>query len=100
MIEVAQEYIKRGWRPIPIPDGSKSPTDDAWQKLEITAETVSKHFHSGPQNVGVQLGPKSNGLTDVDLDCREAVALAPHFLPETGAIFGRKSKPKSHYLYY
>jgi bifunctional DNA primase/polymerase-like protein len=100
MIKAAREYIKRGWAPVPIPDGSKSPILDDWQDLTITLENVSRFFNSGPQNIGVQLGPKSKGLADVDLDCSEAVALAPHFLPETGAIFGRKSKPKSHYLYY
>jgi hypothetical protein len=47
----------------------------------------------------VQLGPKSGGLCDVDLDCTEAVVLAPAFLPPTHAVFGRKSKPRSHYLY-
>jgi len=41
----------------------------------------------------------SAGLVDVDLDCEEAIELAPLYLPETGAIFGRKSAPKSHWLY-
>ena len=36
---------------------------------------------------------------DVDLDHELAVALAPKYLPETGAIFGRRGKPRSHYLY-
>src|SRR5690606_25217523 len=43
------------------------------------------------------LGPAS-GIVDVDLDCEEAVALAPHFLPPT-CTFGRASAPRSHYLY-
>jgi hypothetical protein len=50
-------------------------------------------------NIGVQLGPVSGGLTDIDLDCVEAVSLAPYFLPQTNTIFGRKSKPRSHWLY-
>ena len=41
----------------------------------------------------------SNGLCDVDLDCREARELALAFLPETQAKFGRKSSPCSHRLY-
>jgi hypothetical protein len=48
----------------------------------------------------VQLGPKSNGLRDIDLDCWEAIALAPYLLPKTEAIFGRASKRQSHWLYY
>lgn len=50
-------------------------------------------------NIAIQLGPKSHGLTDVDLDCIEAIALAEFLLPPTDAIFGRKSKPGSHRLY-
>jgi hypothetical protein len=38
-------------------------------------------------------------LVDIDLDCDEAIDLAPRFLPDTGAIFGRKSKLRSHLLY-
>lgn len=49
-------------------------------------------------NVGVRLGAPSGGLVDIDLDCPEAVALAPAFLPPT-ATFGRTSKPRSHWLY-
>jgi AAA domain/Bifunctional DNA primase/polymerase, N-terminal len=45
------------------------------------------------------MGPQSGGLCDVDLDCVEAVQLAPHFLPATGAVFGRSSRPRSHHLY-
>jgi hypothetical protein len=43
--------------------------------------------------------PSWDGLTDVDLDCLEAVRLAPHFLPPTGSIYGRPGKRRSHYLY-
>src|SRR5690606_32784070 len=49
-------------------------------------------------NVGVRLGEPSGWLVDVDLDCAEAIALAPMFLPPT-ATFGRLSKPRSHWLY-
>jgi hypothetical protein len=41
----------------------------------------------------------SKGLTDVDLDCAEAVAISPYVLPPTEAIFGRASKRNSHRLY-
>ena len=60
---------------------------------------LPRYFNGKPQNVGVVLGPTSNGLTDIDLDCREAIELAPHVLPKTGAIFGRHSAPASHWLY-
>src|SRR5262249_37945278 len=50
-------------------------------------------------NVGVQLGPHSHGLTDIDLDCAEAIAVASLLLPNTDATFGRLSKPRSHRLF-
>ena len=42
--------------------------------------------------------PGSN-LVDVDLDCDEAVQLAPNYLPATPAIWGRPGNPMSHLLY-
>jgi hypothetical protein len=88
------EYKARGWKPIPIPAGKKGPQDLDW---ETRTYDPDRDFNG--QNIGVQLGPVSNGLTDIDLDCAEAVALAKDFLPPTDAVFGRKSKPLAHYLY-
>src|SRR5262249_6349431 len=56
-------------------------------------------FDGNAQNVAVQLGAVSGGLADVDLDCTEAIGFAPEFLPSTGAVFGRRSRPCSHQLY-
>ena len=56
-------------------------------------------FNGTQQNVGLQLGTASHGLTDVDLDCGSAMRLAPDLLPPTDAKFGRHSKPVSHWLY-
>lgn len=98
-IEIATRYIHKGWSPVPIPLGRKGPIEDGWQNLTITVENVAEHFNGAAMNVGVQMGPKSGGLTDVDLDCAEALRVAPHFLPPTSAVFGRASKPRSHYLY-
>jgi len=39
------------------------------------------------------------GLSDVDLDSREAVDAAPYFLPPTGATFGRAGRRCSRWLY-
>ena len=99
-ISIARNYISRGWNPVPIPHRAKGPRCNGWQRLHVTLDNVEKYFNSGPQNIGVQLGPKSSGLTDIDLDCTEAVALAADFLPPTSAVFGRASKPRSHFLYY
>ena len=45
------------------------------------------------------LGDASNGVVDIDLDSDLARRLAPYFLPRTGWCFGRRSAPKSHWLY-
>jgi hypothetical protein len=79
---------------------TKAPRIKDWQKLKLELADLSAHFNGKQQNIGVLLGQLSNGLADIDLDCNEAVALAPKFLPPTPAIFGRKSNPSSHRLYY
>jgi hypothetical protein len=97
-VDLARDYLRRGWQPVPIDRGQKRPRDNAWQSLAITDANVEDHF-GNDDNVGVQLGARSSGLTDVDIDCAEALDLADHILPATGAIFGRGSKPRSHRLY-
>jgi hypothetical protein len=97
-IELARDYRRRGWQPVPIDRGQKTPRDKAWQSLPITEANVKDYF-GNDDNVGVQLGARSGGLTDVDIDCAEALDLADEILPATEAIFGRRSKPKSHCLY-
>jgi hypothetical protein len=99
-LTIALDYIKRGWNPVPVPYRSKNPGADGWQNRIISVADARRHFNGHQQNIGVQLGPHSKGLTDVDLDCPEAVAIAPYVLPKTGAIFGRQSAPQSHRLYY
>lgn len=98
-IDIALDYIGRGWAPLPVPHKSKKPDFAEWQHLRITAGIAPRYFNGRPQNIGVILGAASGGLTDLDLDCREAVAVAPWFLPRTGAIFGRPSRRSSHWLY-
>ena len=39
-------------------------------------------------------------MADIDLDCPEASHVADRFLPKTGFVFGRKSRPRSHRLYW
>ena len=97
--DYAMEYIRRGWNPVPIPYKTKKPIDQGWQKRVIREEDVPMHFNGQPQNIGVIMGSSSGGLTDMDLDCREAVDLASWILPPTPAIFGRASNRASHWLY-
>jgi hypothetical protein len=92
--EIAAKYVARGWKVIPIRHGQKGPRGNDWQ-----SRTYDPLRDFDGKNIGVQLGPVSDGLTDVDLDCVEAIKLAPYLLPPTPAIFGRQSKQRSHWLY-
>jgi hypothetical protein len=89
---VIEEYRRLGWEQslVPVPEGSKAPRIKEWS----TRQFAPADFMPGC-NIGLRLGPTS----DVDLDCLEAIALAPIYLPATGAKFGRASKPDSHWLY-
>jgi hypothetical protein len=98
-LEVARSYLHRGWMPLPVPYRSKNPGFTNWQNFSIVEADLSRHFYGSQQNIGVLLGKTSGDLTDVDLDCAEALTLAPYFLPATDAIFGRQTRPRSHWLY-
>ena len=97
-LTIAFDIIDRNWKPVPVPRG-KNPVIPEWQNLDITRDNAHQYFNGADINVGAIMGPRSGGLTDVDLDCIEAVKLAPHFLPETHSIYGRLGKRKSHWLY-
>jgi hypothetical protein len=99
-LNVALNYINRGWNPVPIPRGTKAPQDAGWHTRIIDAMSAPLYFNGAEINIGVVLGPNSHGLTDIDLDCAEAIAIAPYLLPPTKAIFGRPSKRASHWLYF
>lgn len=87
-------YRALNWATIRVTPQGKAPLGAQWQ-----TRTDEPSAFAPNENVGVRLGEPSNNLVDVDLDCAEAVLLAPRFLPQT-ATFGRASKPQSHYLYH
>ncbi len=97
-LEIALDYIHRGWAVVPVPFKSKRPIGDAWQTLRITEADARQWFNGEAQNVGVRLGELSGGLADTDLDTAEANSAAGYFLQPT-LCFGRASKPRSHWLY-
>jgi hypothetical protein len=93
--EIAAAYHARGFKPVPLERGGKSNKRKVWQKQPYDP----RQFNGNAQNIGLQMGEVSRGLTDIDCDAAEAVRLAPFFLPSTPAVFGRNSKPCSHWLY-
>jgi len=96
IIEAALHWRARGWIPVRVGYRRKNPAaGEGWQKLRPTAPEIELW---GRSNGGVLLGKASGWLVDVDLDCAEAVALAPHYLPDTW-VFGRAGNPRSHWTY-
>jgi hypothetical protein len=97
-VGAAQEYVRRGWRIVPIQHGEKRPAMPGWPDFEASPEDLPRLFVHG-ENVAMIVGSKSGYVVDIDLDCTEAVALADLYLPATRAEFGRASKPRSHRLF-
>jgi hypothetical protein len=93
----AEDYIRRGLAPIPVPAGEKNPGRPGWPEERWSVEDVPKAWNNA-QGVGILWGSPSGGLVDVDLDWPEAVAVAPHLLPDT-KTFGREGSPHSHWIY-
>ena len=105
MLDAALDLIARKINPVPVAHPSeksrgKNPiAGEGWQALVITPETAPQHFANGKINLGGMMGALSNGLTDVDCDCPEAIKAAPYLLKPTGMLFGRPSSPSAHWLY-
>jgi hypothetical protein len=97
LLEIALDYINRGWSPVPVPYRKKGPVIEGWQALRITESDAPKFFNGKRQNIGVIL---CDGLIDIDLDSPEAVIVAPRFLPRPTPCFGRAGKRHSHFLFH
>lgn len=98
VLTAARDYTARGLCCVPIPAGAKGPRLKGWQNLRLNEADLPAAF-PGDSNIGVILGEPSGWLVDVDLDCDEALNLAPDFLPPTPAITGREGRPRSHWWY-
>jgi len=89
--EAAELYISKGLQVVPLQAKDKDCYFDGWKEKPFKP----KHFHP-EDNIGIK---SMGGIVDIDLDSDEVVVVADLFLPKTGAIYGRKSKPKSHRIY-
>jgi putative DNA primase/helicase len=92
-------YMNIGFAPIPIKFKSKQPAIEGWTEVRIGVNEIEKYFVE-PTNICILTGAPSNNLIDVDIDDPEAARFAPYFLPKTHCVFGRVSKPESHWLYH
>ena len=95
----ARRYLTQGWTPLAYAHGTKEAFEKNWSKKTRDKVDVDKDFGGTRSNIGIVLGAASDDLVDVDLDCDEAIALAPTFLPKTGKRFGRASTAEAHWLY-
>lgn len=91
--DIAQHYIDLGWAVVPLNAGEKR-ASVRWQNT-----TYKPSDFNDDSNIAVKLGDPSRGLVDLDCDHPFAVAAAKALLPATGLVFGRSSKPSSHYLF-
>jgi hypothetical protein len=97
--EIVSDYIDHGFAPIPIQYESKQPVNKGWTELRISKGDIGTYFNDQPINIGVLTGQASNGLVDIDIDDTDALRFGRWFLPETKCVFGRSSKPMSHWVY-
>jgi hypothetical protein len=75
------------------------PVFEGWSDFATgSIADLPRYFGEGT-NIGIRYGALSGHLTDIDLDCREALELAALYLPDTGAKYGRANRPASHWLY-
>lgn len=97
-VKETYEWCQRhGFFPVVLHPRSKASVSRNYVEPNYQAPPAGAFFPD--KNIGVVLGPARKGPIDVDIDCPEAAFFAPYFLPKTNAVFGRPSKPRSHYLY-
>jgi hypothetical protein len=96
--QAAEQYCDARFHPVPVPDRCKGPVINGWQNLRLGRDDISNYFDGRSMNIGILLGDDYS-ITDVDLDCQEAVRAARCYLPDTDMVFGRLTKRASHYIY-
>lgn len=89
---------KNGFKPVPLHVQSKAAISPAYARPNYQPPT-DDYWRNNNHGAGIVTGPQQSGPVDIDCDCNEAIYFAARFLPPTTAVFGRRSKPRSHYLY-
>jgi hypothetical protein len=98
--EWAGVFVRLGIAVVPLIPRTKIPEGGVgWQDKAILDESELPHGIPEGSNLGVLLGHPSGCLVDLDLDCPEAIRLAPNLAPVTGLTWGKPSTGIGHYLY-
>lgn len=99
-VEAAGVFLGMGIAVVPLIPRTKIPAGGAgWQDRAILDLAELPHGIPEGCNLGVLLGHPSGCLVDLDLDCPEAIRLAPGLAPATGMTWGKPSTGIGHYLY-
>src|SRR5215218_9158131 len=90
-------YANEGIKLVRLDGRTRKPIDYEWQNIDVPLEDIKQHV-SRRGGVGWQCGEASGWISAVDNDWREAIELAPRFLPDT--LRGAKGREEpSHYIY-
>jgi P4 family phage/plasmid primase-like protien len=102
-----QDYKAMGLDPLPIPhqngNPTKRPTDDNWQIRAANGGYTEADFKIACNMGNLLGGPKH--FSDLDCDSPEAIRVASDVMKDLERkigrtmVFGRASKPRSHYIH-
>jgi hypothetical protein len=96
ILAAAHAYADRGICTTPL-DG-KAAYLNGWRTETLPIRRFEEVYKKPTTNIGIIYGSWSN-LVDIDFDCDEAARIGRDTLPQTPAIFGRKSRPEAHRIY-
>src|SRR5919107_4574771 len=96
-IKLLGYYVNEGIKLVRLDGRTRKPIDREWPTTNIPLEDMERHV-GRRGGVGWQCGEASGWISAVDNDWREAIELAPRFLPDT--LRGAKGREgASHYIY-
>jgi putative DNA primase/helicase len=90
-------YVNEGIKLVRLDGRTRKPIDHDWPAIDIPLEDLERHV-STRGGVGWQCGQASGWISAVDNDWREAMQLAPRFLPDT-LLSAKGGEDPSHYIY-
>src|SRR5215216_3256580 len=90
-------YVNEGIKLVRLDGRTRKPIDNDWPATNIPLEDMERHV-SRRGGVGWQCGEASGWISAVDNDWREAMQLAPRFLPDT-LLSAKGGEDPSHYIY-
>jgi hypothetical protein len=100
VINTVHFLLSHGFKPVPLHHCSKAAIRPDYSSPAYDPPPLS-YWDSKDIGVGAALGPQAGGLIDIDLDCAAARHFWPLFCPQpfASAVFGRKTAPRSHFIY-